>query len=774
MGGSKKQTIGYRYFMGLHFGLCHGPVDALLEIRGGDRTAWNGSQVPRQKGPTYGIDWDGELEGLNQYIAATGPVTASTAISIYAPGLWGGERKEGGIAGVADVMMGEPTQQPNAYLASQLPDVPMPAFRGLLSIVFRGLVGAMNPYPKPWKFRVRRILKGWHGDAGAWYPAKAEIDLGGAKAMNPAHIVYEALTNADWGMGYPAGTLDLPSFAAAADVFHAEGLGLCFQWVRSDSIEGFIQDVMNHAGGVVAQDPRTGLFRLLPIRGGYIVAELPEFRRGLNVLEVQSFERAAITETVNELTVHFTDVSTGKDGVVTVQQLANVQAQGGVVNQAMQYKGLPTAGLAQRVALRDLAARSQPLCRVKLSVDRSAYGVLPGQVVRWSDSKLGIVDMPMRVLQVNYGTLTAGAITLDLAEDVFGLPVTTYMGQQPDGWEEPPTEPQPPPASEAFEAPYVLLQRELGASAVDALTEDAGYLAMAAAKPQGVTYGFQLFARTGAAEFEQDGAGEWAAGGPLLAGITESATILQLDPPRNLDQVSEGDLAMLGTGNDAELVRVDAVNIPGGAVTVGRGVGDTIARAWPLGTRLWAIQSAAAVGATEYAEGEQVDAKAATQAAGGVLRLDLAPTDSVTMDARAARPYVPGRFRINGEAAPAELFGELTVTWAHRDRLLQADQLVDQAAASTGLEPGATYTLRTYLGVVKVDEQAGLTGTTATVSPGGNGTVRVELEAVRDGLASWHKHVREFNYTTGPTNNRVTVAGDRRVTVLGSGRITTG
>lgn len=259
MGGSKKQTIGYRYFMGLHFGLCHGPVDALLEIRGGDRTAWNGGEI--QELLYYG------LQGPQfQIHPATGPITASQQIRIWAPDLWGGERKEGGIDGVADVMMGEPTQQANAYLASQMPGVPMPAFRGLLSIVFRGMVGAMNPYPKPWKFRVRRALKGWHGDAGAWYPAKAAIDLGGAVAMNPAHIVYEALTNPDWGMGYPAGTLDLPSFTAAADLFHAEGMGLCFQWVRSDSIEGFIQDVMNHAGGVVAQDPRTGLFRMLPDR----------------------------------------------------------------------------------------------------------------------------------------------------------------------------------------------------------------------------------------------------------------------------------------------------------------------------------------------------------------------------------------------------------------------------------------------------------------------------------------------------------------------------
>lgn len=773
MGGSKKQTVGYRYFMGLHFGLCHGPVDAFLEIRGGDRVAWDGSaQVVKARIlESLGLD----IVIPVGYEPATGPITTSQRIKILAPELWGGEKKEGGIVGELDVMMGEPTQQANDYLASQI-DAPMPAFRGLLTLVFRkGMVGAMNPYPKPWKFRVRRVKKGWHGgDGTAWYADKAEIDLIGAKAMNPAHIAYECLTNPVWGMGYPAGVLDDASFRAAADVFHAEGLGLCFQWVRADSIEGFVQDVMNHAGAVLAQDPRTGLFRLLPIRGGYDVATLPEFRRGLNVLSVESFERAAITETVNEVVVNYTDVSTGKAGAVTVQQLANIQAQGGVVSQPVQYQGIPTVGLAERVGLRDLMARSQPLCKVRLLADRSAYGILPGQVVRWSDAKLGVADMPMRVLQVNYGTLTAGAITLDLAEDVYGLPATSYLGQQPSGWEEPPVEPQPAPAVAALELPYVAIHRAEGASVANALDPAAGFLAMAAARPQGVNYGFTLYTRTGSADYEQTGAGEWTPGGPLLTGIDSGDTLLTLDPPRGLHQVDVGGLGMLGAGPEAELVRVDAVNVPGGTVTVARGVGDTIARSWPLGTRFWALEEGIAASATEFADGEAVDAKAATQASAGELALDFAPTRTVAMDARAARPYVPGRFAVNGDAAPDGLFGELTVTWAHRDRLLQADQLVPQSAASIGPEPGTTYTLRTYLATVLVDEQTGLTGTSATVNPGGNGNLRIELEAVRDGLTSWHKHVCETDYTIGPVNKRVTVGSDPRVTVLGSGRISIG
>ena len=42
MGGSSKaQTVGYRYSLGGHLALCHGPVDAIREIRVDDRTAWS-------------------------------------------------------------------------------------------------------------------------------------------------------------------------------------------------------------------------------------------------------------------------------------------------------------------------------------------------------------------------------------------------------------------------------------------------------------------------------------------------------------------------------------------------------------------------------------------------------------------------------------------------------------------------------------------------------------------------------------------------------------
>ena len=103
-GSSKKQTVGYRYRMGLHLVLCQGPVDAVQEIQMGDRTAWgDADRAPLSSG-----------HGL-------------TTLSINKPTLFGGDEREGGVVGNIDVLPGGPGQGRNDYLMSRLGSA-IPAF----------------------------------------------------------------------------------------------------------------------------------------------------------------------------------------------------------------------------------------------------------------------------------------------------------------------------------------------------------------------------------------------------------------------------------------------------------------------------------------------------------------------------------------------------------------------------------------------------------------------------------------------------------------------
>lgn len=141
-GSSKKQTIGYRYSLGEHLVLCHGPIDNISEVNADERTAW------------LGFAQDGE-------------------ITIDKPDLFGGENREGGIEGTVDIMLGGNSQTPNSYLQSQLGS-DIPAFRGVVSIILKQVYLGMNPYLKKLSFRGQRVFVRQDG-IEQWYVAKAPI-----------------------------------------------------------------------------------------------------------------------------------------------------------------------------------------------------------------------------------------------------------------------------------------------------------------------------------------------------------------------------------------------------------------------------------------------------------------------------------------------------------------------------------------------------------------------------------------------------------------------
>jgi hypothetical protein len=117
MGGSSKEvTVGYRYFLGMHMALCHGEIDSIKKIRVDKRDAWSGE-------------------------------VNSGTLNINAPDLFGGESREGGISGNVDVLPGSLTQSVNPYLSGVLSS-PVPAFRGIASLVANQVYIGTNPYLK--------------------------------------------------------------------------------------------------------------------------------------------------------------------------------------------------------------------------------------------------------------------------------------------------------------------------------------------------------------------------------------------------------------------------------------------------------------------------------------------------------------------------------------------------------------------------------------------------------------------------------------------------
>ncbi|MGO1072553.1 phage tail protein [Lysobacter sp. CA199] len=719
MGAGKKQTIGYWYNMGLHYGIGHGEYDALVEIWGGGREAWKGNQ------------------------------TTSGRIFINKPKLWGGEKQEGGIVGALDVMMGEQTQQPNDYLASRF-GTKQSAFRGLTTLVFRGgKVGAMNPYPKPWSFRWRRVLKGWDAN-GVWYPEKAVIPLaaGQVYAMNPAHILYQTLTDLDKGQGEPRGLINDASFRAAADTLHAEGFGLCASYtgLSADDMRGFQQQIVDVIGGALQQSLRDGQYYLDLLRGNYDLASLPIIGKD-DILEFKK-EASIQNEAINQVVVEWYDPLKRMGRPTTpVRKLGLLASMGGVVGATRTMREIPTEDLAIRVARRELQEAATPRARFTMTVNRRHYALRRATAFRLQYPEEGIADMVCIVGEIVRNERPEPSIKLVAMQDVSHLPDSVYVDPSPGEWVPVSQVPQPAPFRRVFEAPYVELAGNLTAAELAAVPPESGFVAVVGTEPSGLALNYVLATAAQGETYRETNVGDWCPAAIISSASTLIDTAFVLTGGRRLDQVEVGSAALWGS----EICRVDAIDVTTGSVTLARGCGDTVPALHVAGERVWFYDAYAASDEREYLNAETVNVKLLTRTPSEQLAVADAPIDSLVMARRAARPYPPANLKIKGVTQPVtDVTDPVSLTWAHRDRVGQADQLVDQNASSIGPEPGTTYTVRAYRGATLLTTTSGISGTANTlVLPPGAYSVRVTVESVRGGLTSTQFQERIFTYAGG-------------------------
>jgi hypothetical protein len=742
----KKQTTGYRYGLTIHMGICQGPVDDVSKIEVDDRIAWWGTgsypDAPHHQSFWAGLAYAGSV--INRGSPPQGgPISSSTQTSISAFSLFGGDKKEGGLDGVLNINMGQAGQSPDPVLVAALGN-PQPAYRGILSLVYKGLVSANNPYLKAWATTVRRVKKGWHDDA-PWYPALAGIGLD----MNPAHIIYQCLTDPDWGMGYPAAAIDDADFRAAAGALYGESFGLSMMWSQQGTIESFVRIILDHIGGALRINARTGLYQLKLIRADYTIEQLPVFDPS-NIAELMSFQRAGWGETINEVTVTYTDPDTRTDTAITIHNLANIQAQGGVVSQKINYSGICRHDIAQRVALRDLTSRSSPLSKAKFTVNRRAWSLLPGDVMVLNWPKLGLASVVLRVINVSTGTLDNGLITIDAAEDVFGLPLNSYLNQQNQGWVDPQAPPAPSPQRLLTELNYYDLATTVSQADLAYIAPDDGYPAMIARASSSAALDYTLLISvSGADSFAAVDTAAHALTTTLTSALAVEEYSTVVVASFDYLQLQQSKYAVIGS----EYVRIDDFDIDTSTLTIARGVIDTVPQGHPASAVIYFADGNLATDPAAWPAGATVDAKVITRTGTGELSADLAPIDTVTIRARHNLPYVPAMFRINGTYLPTSVENAVTISWVHRNRLSQDSHLIAQDEASIAPESGQTYGIRIYdqNGVLS-RTLTGITGESYTypldeelADCGGIQThLRVELYSERDGLESWQAHSHRF------------------------------
>lgn len=714
MGGSKKQTVGYKYFAGVHMILCHGPIDALLKISVDDKTVWEGE-------------------------------TGSARITIDKPELFGGESREGGISGELDFEMGGPTQGVNDYLSSILGGL-VPAYRGVVGVVLRKMYLSMNPYLKTWKFKVKRTLVTTDG-LPQWNLTKAEIvatnpDGTTIALSNPAHIIRECLTNADWGLGASEDDIDEPSFYDAADRFYSEGLGLAPIWDTQTEILEFLKIIQQHIDASLYADRRTGRFKLRAIRKDYDEETLVVLDPS-NVEKLENPKKLTFGDLVNSVTVNFWDNTTGKTGSVTVSDPALEIQQGKEINTTVTYEACADATTAEKLAQRDLRSLSYPAFSCTIYTGSVAKNFNIGTVFKlnWPDYP-GVDNLIMRVTGIAFGDGKSRRVKITCSEDIYDLPDGRHVQNPATGWENPRKPPNPARYSMAFEAPYYELVLSSGQSVVDAALSSnpyTGYVAAAMSKPIGGAINGRLVTNDGSG-WEDVGELDFSQGATLSADISRTETAITLTEIVGASNISVGSWLQI----DAEVMSVVSFASP--VVTVKRGALDTIPTNHASGAVVMFWGDDAALDPTEYVASDVVSVKTRPANGSGVVALADAETHVVNIVGRAARPFPPANVQIGGEYWPSDALEEIALTWVHRNRILQTGgSPVGWFDGGVTIEPGVSYEIEVFDGALSIFS-ASVSGSLnsytipASVVETWPTYVRLVMRSERNGLLSFQEY----------------------------------
>ena len=720
-GGSKTRVSDY--YLAAHVGVCHGPVEAVLEVVVGEKLAWQGSSSPADGSQVDGHD-----------------------VWVDNPGLFGGNKKEGGVRGVMTVMHGAPSQLVPSKISQflGLARDKVPGYRGLLSLLFHSADGrdgfmwsSNNPYLKPLWVKVR-------ARPGTWYPEKAMID-GDA---NPMHIIRECLVNTDWGMGAASKSLDDTQMRQIADVLYSERFGLSLMWAQQTEIEKFIGEILRHINGTMCVNPRTGKFHFKLIREDYTQGNLPSFNRDQGT--IRTSQRKAWDETVNEINVSWTNPTSEETEVVTVHDPANITIQGAIVPDSRDMYGIRNIDLATRVAMREIQVASKPLLQVEVDFDRSAFGLLPGDAIKLVDWKeLNFEEIVMRVVNIDYGTPDSMVIKVSLVEDVFGQPAV-YTAEDPNRWQSTAEDPVPIVTWEVMTAPYFMIARLLGETRAQSMTYPAVYPVVLAA-PEGRdtnTYVQQAqrgnIAGTGPVwqnSYDRVPVGHASLVDALPIGAAGSATLTGL---KGRVYAETGNYLYVG-GQNGEICLITDTST--GALTLRRGCLDTSPRAWPAGTPVWLLDD------NRHGFDEELSAYGATQnyrllptTSKGQLPVAKAPVISGAMSDRPFRPYPPANARVNGELFPSAKQLPLSFTWSERNRILETSIVLPWDGSSVPAEPGTSYTLELDAfsgGQWRVNAVAVRNSVitsfdvSSEILPSNTTAIRFRLWAEKEGLRSW-------------------------------------
>jgi len=312
-----------------------------------------------------------------------------------------------------------------------------------------------------------------------------------------------------------------------------------------------------------------------------------------------------------------------------------------------------------------------------------------------------------------------------------------------------------------------------GASTANSLPPLVGYDGVLVSRPDSLCQSYALATEVGGATFFAANQNELFAPSALLAiTIGPFATSMTLETLIDIQAAPLPCAALIVDGTSSEIVNVTAFNATTLVCTIARGCVDTVSGGpagfgHAAGVEIFFIDNYVGSDGEQYTATEVVHNKPLPNAPLGQLSISLAPDITCTIAGRALLPYPPAMPLINGtryDLLTGPVTGAFTLSWIERNRVTQADTMVDQSMSSVTPEAGTTYTVRVYSSsAVLLATYAGIATTSILINSGASDTLTLQLEAQCNGLTSMEHWVIPVTFTNNSVG-MLTETGDTMIT----------
>lgn len=651
MGKSAPSATVSTYYAGFHFVLCH-TLDSIRQVYLDEKLAWSGT-------------------------------VASGEFTVNAPELLGGNSREGGLVGTFELLPGLPAQTENSYLQSKMnPSGNIPAYRNIVSLVAKQVYWGTNYYLKKFEAVCVRTQTLAGGDT-QWQSALAEpvTDF-----INGVHVLRECFTDPIWGMGISGSLLPDADWIPAAQTCYDEGLAFTFLWNRKNTLSEFMKDVARHIQCVYYQDRVTGEWRITAQRKIADTSSLPIVDSSV-FRTITSLSKKTVDKLPSTVIIKFKDWDTNKPDQYKITNTALSLRQNDDVVETIEYTGIPTMAMAQKIGVRDARQLSLPIYSGSIVCNNTVNSLNPGDAFILRSPEELEDDIICRVVNLNLGNITKSNVTIEFIQDFADAADLTYISIPSSGWVTSITDPIDASNVVVFEAPYYEVALQEGdqfAQGVDPLTT---YIAVGASSPSGDSYSAGVWSTT-ASDYKRKTTLDFCFTAVLTSSIGRAST----DTILNIGSII--DIELLELDNwiqiDDEILEVTAIG--SSTLTVTRGCLDTIPAAHSNGARIYGLGSFSVGEGTNWLVGETVKVKITPKTPKAELDIADATEHTHLTVGRMHLPYPPANLKFNGSYwISSATRGDIVLTWAYRNRLTQTAGLIDWYSGSVTTEPSVTY-----------------------------------------------------------------------------------